>query len=463
MNKLQRFFQTSAIYFAGNILSKLVAFFLLPLYTIYISPEQYGEYDLVLTFINLVAPVAFFQIWDGMFRYSFDSDKTTDKYKVINNGIVVFAAGIVLYILLFGILYHFYHFQYWLDAIIYGLLFAVQYVFSFAARIFLNNVLFVSSGIVNTLITAIVNVVLIVTFKWDVRSLYVAASIGCVLQIIMIEAKLKLVSHFRLVDIEKSVCKQLLQFSFPLCLATISYWLLSGFTRVSIVNNLGASENGQFAVASRFASIITIIVNVFQFAWNEIAYLMSNDLNRKQKYSESINLLFKTIVLGSAILCLIIKPVYPYMIDSKYASALILVPVTIIGVAFNSMAGFLGTFFMAEKKTNHILYTTLCVAALNCSAYYLFIQKWALMGAASILTISFLILMILRLIILSRKFDVQFDYRNMLYLLVFAVVLWVYFTSHTIIIDCLLVVFFLLVYTLSIKKYISLYLFNRTK
>ena len=72
MNKIKRFFETAGIYFAGNILSKLVAFFLLPLYTTRIEPAQYGNYDLVISLINLVAPIAFFQIWDAMFRFAFE-------------------------------------------------------------------------------------------------------------------------------------------------------------------------------------------------------------------------------------------------------------------------------------------------------------------------------------------------------------------------------------------------------
>lgn len=463
MNKLKRFFQTSAIYFAGNVLSKLVAFLLLPLYTIYIQPEQYGEYDLVLTFINLVAPVAFFQIWDGMFRFSFDSEKVCDKYKVINNALVVFSIGFLLYGAIFLALYDYYHFEYWLDALIYGALFAVHYTYSFSARIFLDNVLFVSSGLVNTILTALINVVLIVVFDWDVRSLYVSASIGCFAQIIIIELKLNLFSHFKKSDIYPEICKKMLIFSFPLCLATISYWLLSGFTRVSIVNQLGNGENGQFAVASRFASMITIIVNVFQFAWNELAYIISGDSDRKQKYAESTNLLFKTIVIGSAILCVIVKVVYPYIIDAKYENALILVPITIMGVAFNSMAGFLGTFFMAEKKTNHILYTTLIAATLNSIICFTMIRNWGLSGAAWILTMSFFILMVMRIVILNKKFEVDFERKNYLFLSTFVLMLLTYYYNTTVLVDTLLVFVLLSIYLLSVRKYIKIYLLNRRK
>lgn len=80
MSRIKRFFQTALIYFAGNIFSKLVTFFLIPLYTNKLLPSEYGDYDLVITIITLFVAVAFFQIWDGMFRFSFDSKDEEEKY-----------------------------------------------------------------------------------------------------------------------------------------------------------------------------------------------------------------------------------------------------------------------------------------------------------------------------------------------------------------------------------------------
>lgn len=456
MSKLKRFISTSAIYFVGNIMSKMVAFILLPLYTKYIIPEQYGEYDLVLTLINLIAPIAFFQIWDGMFRFSFDSEEDNDKYKVINNAIFVFTLGIALYFIFFFCIYNFYKFQYSWSAITYGFLFAVQYIVSFAARIFLKNALFVFSGLLNTLIAAVTNVVLIVIFDWDVESLYVAASCGCCVQILLIEINLHLFSNFKVKDLDKQVCLQMLRFSIPLCIATISYWLLSGFTKISVTNSLGVSDNGQYAVANRFASMITVFVNVFQFAWNEIAYLMANDKNRTEKYTESIILLFKTVIMGSAIVCILIKFVFPYFIDGQYSKSFYLIPISILGVAFNAIAGFLGTFFMTEKKTNYILYTTLIVALLNCIICALFIDKIGLLGVVSVLTGAFALLMVMRLILLKTKFGVDVHVKSFFYIFFFLIALIVYYSHLSAIIDVVFIIATMITYIYSIRKYLLL-------
>ncbi len=59
MNRLKRFLQTALTYFIGNILSKLITFVLIPIYTNKLTPSEYGNYDLVITIITLFVSVAF--------------------------------------------------------------------------------------------------------------------------------------------------------------------------------------------------------------------------------------------------------------------------------------------------------------------------------------------------------------------------------------------------------------------
>ena len=69
MNHKKRFFKTASIYFLGNVVTKLISFFMLPLYTARLSPASFGYYDVSISVLNLAVPILFFQIWDGVFRF----------------------------------------------------------------------------------------------------------------------------------------------------------------------------------------------------------------------------------------------------------------------------------------------------------------------------------------------------------------------------------------------------------
>lgn len=457
MNKIKRFISTACTYLAGNVLSKLITFFMLPIYTNKLNPEAYGDYDLVITIVTLFLSVAFFQIWDGMFRFAFDYSKEEEKYSLIYNSIIVYCFGILVYSVSFFILYKVLEMSFWQYAYFYGVFFALQYMYSFMARAFLKNKLFVISGTINTLITAVCNIVLILCFDWGVKSLYLAPIIGCIVQIVIIDCDLKVFTTKYNKSINFDLIKAMLKFSIPLCISTISYWLLSGFTKVIIHETLGSFENGIYAVANTLANIVVMAVNVFQFAWNEMAYLMNNDADKKVAYKKSVDLLIVTVIFGCACVCIGVKIFFPILIGEQYSSASSIVPILLLGVSANSIAGFLGTLFMTEKKTIHILYSTLIAAGLNLVVSYPLTKAFGIYGSVIVLSSSFVLLMILRLVQtrLVLKINISFKSFVTCAFVVFAFVAYVYCDNLFVLITLLLLLF-------AMYIFIVLKMFNLT-
>ena len=136
MNNTKKFIKTSIIYFIGNVLSKLMAFILIPIYTIYINTEIYGKYDLISSIISLVVPLVFFQIWDGLFRFIYDYKTDKDKYKVVSNGLIVFIFGIIIYEIFFIIVSIFIKIPSPIFVNFYGISYAAQYIFGTFSRTF---------------------------------------------------------------------------------------------------------------------------------------------------------------------------------------------------------------------------------------------------------------------------------------------------------------------------------------
>lgn len=453
--KLRRFLNTALTFLAGNILSKLISFFLLPMYTSQIIPEQYGTYDLVMSFMNLVAPIAFFQIWDGMFRFAFDYQKIQDKQKVISNTMVAFAMGIALYFLMFFGIQAYFQFDYFGYILLHGFVYALHYVYTYAARLFLKNKLFVFSGLANTLVTALLNILWIVVFDWDIKAIYLASTLGSLLQMLIIELRVGVLRHIRLRNTDKTMIRNMLKFSIPLCVATVSYWLLSGFTKVIINRMLGAGANGLYAVANRFAAMITLAVSVVQFAWNEAAYLMADDQNRNDSYRVCIDLMTKAVGFGTAILCPAIKLVFPLLVDAQYADAIWLIPATVIGVGANSLAGFLGTLFLTEKKTGFILVSTLIAAVTNVLLGGVSAWLFGLQGAIVVLAVSFVLLMVLRLAKLCRQYCMKLSWQQILMLLLVLVASVVgFFLVESVVLLILMCLVFAGGFIFSVRRYI---------
>lgn len=93
MSDLKKIVKSSGIYFLGSILSRLIAFFMLPIYTKYLSPAEFGEYDLSLVYMQFFISFFFLDIYIGIMKFLLDSNFSNIKNykeKVLFSGFFIF-------------------------------------------------------------------------------------------------------------------------------------------------------------------------------------------------------------------------------------------------------------------------------------------------------------------------------------------------------------------------------------
>ena len=166
MSSIKHFFKSSIVYFIGNVLTKIMSFFLLPLYTYRISTEAMGYYDLSTSYLNILIPVICMEIWTSIMRYMFDYYEIRGKYKAIFNGLLIFGGSVVLYTLLLGL-------------------------------------------------------------NMTLNSLYIAMIIGLVVQILILEGRIHLFRHLSVQLFDWELLKSMLRYSIPLSVNSACFWFLT--------------------------------------------------------------------------------------------------------------------------------------------------------------------------------------------------------------------------------------------
>ena len=73
-SKSKTLFKNLGILTISNFSSKLLVFFLVPMYTSVLSTAEYGIYDLIITTISVLAPVITLNITDAVMRYTMDNE-----------------------------------------------------------------------------------------------------------------------------------------------------------------------------------------------------------------------------------------------------------------------------------------------------------------------------------------------------------------------------------------------------
>lgn len=356
MSKFVNFIKTAIVFLLGNVFSKMLSFLLLPLYTNKIEPEAYGQYGLVMSVLNVVVPVAYLCIWDGVFRISYEAKEERGKYVIINNGIAVMVMGTIVFsmgTIIFSMIVPIEYMEYIIPT---GIMLAVQYFYSFSARALGESKFFVLSGCINSGTILALNCIFIGIFNKGIWMVYLSYIIGTLFQVLVMEYKLRLISSFRIKDIEWSYILQCAKFSLPIAFNSISVWFLLGFTQFIISHRLGVYYNGQFNVANKFSSIIALLVNVVQFAWYELAYELFDDEQAAKKYYHMmLNYMFTVLILAFPCIVFGIKMIYPFYVGKMYQESLALIPALMLGTIFNAYAGFMGTIFLAYKESDKLM------------------------------------------------------------------------------------------------------------
>lgn len=455
MTNVEKFVKSSVIYFVGNVLTKLISFFLLPLYTRYIPSNEMGYYDLSTLYINMFLPVVFLEIWTSVMRFMFDHIEKKEKYSVVFNGICIFCASFFVYSVAFWWGHNYFSFEYPTLIYLYGIFLAIQFLYSYIARGLGYDKVFAVSGIIGSLVNSLSNIFMILCLNMTIESLYLALCIGLITQIIIMESKVHIVSKISFSMWNPILIKKMILFSLPLCLNQTCYWLMSGYNKIAVSNILGLEANGIYSIAGKFTLVISLVATCFSMAWQELAYSQAENQGKEKLYSVAAN--YYIIFLSLAILLYIplIKIIFPYFVAKQYEQAFDLIPLYVIATALSLLNAFLGDVFGAEKKTNVILISTFCGGIVNVVAFHLLVGKYHIQAANMALIIGFLTIIIIKAIILRRNYKVVLNKPIIILASIFLVIGTILYMSQNLIVNCIWSLIVLVIYLVKLKDVIA--------
>lgn len=93
-----KFLKKMAVYFIGTIFNKIIVFLLLPIYTANFDPASYGDNDLSMTTVTMLASLLFMEVWTPLLRFSYDEHTLEGKQKIFTNVVSLSGACFPLYI-----------------------------------------------------------------------------------------------------------------------------------------------------------------------------------------------------------------------------------------------------------------------------------------------------------------------------------------------------------------------------
>lgn len=405
MKRSNELAKNTLIIFIGTICTKMITFFLLPLYTGILSTKEYGIVDLLSTLVSLLLPIVTFQIEQAVFRELLDARNSNDKKsKIISSSIFSVILQCCVFVIIFLIFSSLIKndYKFYLVANIIASIFAS--LFLQIARGVGDNTRYAIGSFVSAFSTIVFNILFLVAINLRVNGMLLGTLLGQVICAIYLFVYLKLYKYVSIRHFKWKIVKKLWKYSLPLIPNAISWWIFGSSDRVIVSIFLGLSMNGILSAASKFSGAYTILYNIFDRSWIESISLHINDDDIEDYFNKMFNEILK---IFSAIIFLLISfmPfIYKIMINKNYIYGYKIVPILLLGALFNVVQGMIAVIYAAKKDTKSIAKTSFAAAIINIIIHFSLIKFIGLYAAAFSTLGAYMIIAIYRFIDIKKRY-----------------------------------------------------------
>lgn len=409
MGSVNRMAKTTAIYFAGNFASKLLTFFLLPIYAAYLNPHSFGTVDLIISTLPLIAPIFTLQSTESVFRFICGEESQEKIKNSISNALGIFIFGISVFTVLFfplaainkysnsGLLYLYFVFTY------------IGIFCQQVARGVKKNKEYALAGVLTTVIQAVLNIILIVSFKMQAESLLISASVASLTVAAYLAYKSNIWKYINFRLINKENIKLQLKYGIPLIPNQICWWANSAFCKYVLVYFWGSGDNGVFAFASKFSNFIVAVNSIFLLAFVENLILEYKSSECNIFFSKWNKLFTISQILLVALLLPATKIYNDLTISLNYSAAVMYIPILYISSLFSSFASMIGSIYTASMKTVYAFTTTLVSAITNVILGLILIPEFGIMGVCMANVVASIVFLIIRATTIKKIMVVNYD------------------------------------------------------
>lgn len=459
MEKNKELIKNTIIILLGKFCTQFLSFFLLPLYTSILSANEYGIYDLIVTYVALFVPVISLQMEMAIFRELIDVRSNYEKTsKIISSGIFSVVLQFIICLIGYYLISIFINIPYKNYIILNILAVMVSNVFMQIARGLGKNVEYSISSVIAGVSTILLNILFLVVLKFNVDGMIISAILSNFFAAIYIFISCKLYKKIKYSSVSKQTIHKLLKYSLPLVPNGLIWWIINVSDRTIISIFLGTGANGIYAVSNKFSSILMQIFNIFNLSWTESASLHINDEDKNEFFSGVFN---KTLKY-SLVVCLLIIVALPFLfnilISQSYSEAYIYIPILLIGMIFNIIVSFLGSIYVAKKLTKEVAKTSFGAGVLNILINVFLVKYIGIFAAAISTVLAFLIMSIFRIVDVQKYVKLKINFKEFnIVLLLFLISLLLYYFNNTLISAIYLVLVIVYVF-IDNKNYINLIL-----
>ncbi len=386
-NRAKQMLQNIGIYAIGSISSRLITFMLVPIYSFFIDPSDFGYYDLCFMIVLVLMPFLTLQMRDGSFRFLLDAESDEERSKIVTFTVITLLRNAIISVVLGFLVGLFVDIRYLWLTIMFAIAFSVFDVVQQMLRALGHNKLFAGAGILCSFLIFVLSVPMVAWLDMGVVGVFWGNILARFITLVYIELKVKIFSQYLSRNTDtREVGREIMKFSLPLILVNVIIWTMSSGNRFFIEHFAGLRENGLFAVAQKFAAILEALALIINQAWQETAIKRYGDDDKDQFFSSIFNAyvwVLSLIVIG---ISFGVKVFAPWIIGAEYYDCVDYVFPLVLSSMLVSVTVFYDISYHCAKATSRQLPALIVAVTMSLLGNY-FLTKW-IGVAGALLTVN---------------------------------------------------------------------------
>jgi O-antigen/teichoic acid export membrane protein len=464
------------IFGIATLLIKSVNLFLVPIYTRFFSPFEYGLLE-ILSIASFFLSEIIVMGSDSAQSFYFSKYKKLKfffKQKLITSilhfrifwGLIVIGFA-MLFLLIINIFIK-------LELFLYLLSFINIFIFQIlivGLQIFRNNyqpLKYILISATQVILTSLFTIILVIFFNFKIEgalySLFFSNLFSCLICWFLNR------KYIQFVSINFDWWPKIIRFGLPLLPVGLSLYLITFLDRWLVKYYFGYFSLGIYAVATKIALIILLFTESFRIAWNP--YAMDGMAQNNKKLFKDV----ARIYLGlGMIFVVILVSLGPWLIKilttEYYYSAHLFIGFLAISNIFFSFTQIVCVGILKKEKTIKLTYSYLLSLLLLVCIQYIFIKFFGLVGIPMGVSTSYIFLILIIIFFSEKLWTVNFSLQILLLQIFFGfgfVLLFSFANSLFSLLESIFLttatVFMLLIITINKEDIVKLkFIFNKLK
>ncbi len=406
-----------AVYGLGTALGKLIGFFLIPLYTHYLTPADYGFLQLVYLSLEIVSVIVGLRLASSIFRFYHEASDTAARAEVLSTAMItvlVLGTSVILVMILFA--------SHGASIVLGGTgdttllrlallsLLAQLYIGVVTAYIQVTekSLLFFVISTSRLLFAVGLNIFFVAVLRRGVWGVILAGLIADA------TAAAILIPYFVRCNglrFSWTACKKQLRFGIPLIPGSLASIVTHASDRYFIKAYFSLADTGIYSLGYKMGTSIHSLMYVpFSMIWNARRFAIEKEADAARIYARVATAFMALLTFLGLGISLFAADLIGAIAPGEYARAAEILPLIVLCYVIYALEDHVSTGLWLHKRTGMISAATVLSGGVNLALNFTLIPRFGMYGAVAATLASFIIRIVVLFLFARRFYRIPFEW-----------------------------------------------------